>query len=54
MLEKLLLAVTITFSLNLFLQVRGPNPTHIGTDYQHYQQQAETLHQMLVSTISKK
>ncbi len=34
MLEKLLLAVTITFSLNLFLQVRTPNQTNIDASYQ--------------------
>jgi hypothetical protein len=51
MLEKLLLAVTITFSLNLFVQVRGPNQPNIGSQYQ---QQAETLSQILVTAISKK
>ncbi|MBW4558688.1 MAG: hypothetical protein KME59_22715 [Trichormus sp. ATA11-4-KO1] len=30
MFEKLLLAVTITFSLNLFLQVRVPHSTNTG------------------------
>jgi len=51
MLEKLLLAVTITFSLNLFLQVRTPNQTNIGASYQ---QQTATLPQMLVTTIPEK
>ncbi|MDJ0618082.1 MAG: hypothetical protein QNJ63_15275 [Calothrix sp. MO_192.B10] len=30
MLEKLLLAVTITFSLNLLLQMQEPNPSNRG------------------------
>jgi hypothetical protein len=34
MFEKLLLAVTITFSLNFFVQVRVPNQTDTGTSYQ--------------------
>ena len=51
MLEKLLLAVTITFSLNLFLQVRTPNQTNIDASYQ---QQTAKLPQMLVTTIPEK
>ncbi|MDF5733584.1 MAG: hypothetical protein PUP92_37810 [Rhizonema sp. PD38] len=34
MIEKLLLAVSITFSLSLFLQVRGPDQHHDDTSYQ--------------------
>jgi hypothetical protein len=33
MFEKLLLAVTITLSLNLFLQIRGPNQTNTHASY---------------------
>ena len=51
MLEKLLLAVTITFSLNLFLQVRVPNQTNTGKSEV---QPTETLPQILVTAISKK
>ncbi len=44
MLEKLLLAITITFSLNLFLQVRVPeNQANTGADYQQRQQAAPTF-----------
>lgn len=32
MLEKLLLAVTITFSLNLLLQMKEPNPNNNEVD----------------------
>ncbi len=41
MFEKLLLAVTITFSLNLFIQVRVPEHNQTGTNYQ--QQQTSTI-----------
>ena len=51
MLEKLLLAVTITFSLNLFLQVRVPNQTNTGASQV---QPTETLPQILVTAMSKK
>ncbi|BAY64178.1 hypothetical protein H6G33_23715 [Calothrix sp. FACHB-1219] len=34
MFEKLLLAVTITFSLNFFLQVRVPNQQQTDATYQ--------------------
>jgi hypothetical protein len=38
MLEKLLLAVTITFSLNLLLQMQEPNPQNRdGNNYQENQ-----------------
>ncbi len=33
MFEKLLLAVTITLSLNLFLQIRGSNQTNTHASY---------------------
>ncbi|AFY45357.1 hypothetical protein [Nostoc sp. PCC 7107] len=36
MFEKLLLAITITFSINFFLQVRIPNPANTGAIYQEY------------------
>ena len=51
MLEKLLLAVTITFSLNLFLQVRVPNQTNTG---EREVQPTETLPQILVTAMLKK
>ncbi|MFQ4140700.1 hypothetical protein [Chlorogloeopsis sp. ULAP02] len=43
MLEKLLLAITITFSLNLFLQVRIPNQSDSGANYQHRQEPSSTI-----------
>ncbi|WP_198014971.1 hypothetical protein [Mastigocladopsis repens] len=51
MMEKLLLAVTITFSLNLFLQVHVPEQTN--TDGNNYQQEAEISPNLLV-TVPKK
>ncbi len=51
MLEKLLLAVTITFSLNLFLHFRVPNQTNTGKSEV---QPTETLPQILVTAMSKK
>lgn len=36
MFEKLLLAVTITFSLHLFFQVRLPNQANTDTSYQQH------------------
>jgi hypothetical protein len=50
MFEKLLLAVTITFSLNLFLQVRLPNQAESGTKYQ---QADETAPAVLVRLADK-
>jgi len=49
--EKLLLAVTITFSLNLFLQVRVPNQTNTGASYQ---ERTEILPQIMVTAMSNK
>ncbi|KAB8331336.1 hypothetical protein SD80_022620 [Scytonema tolypothrichoides VB-61278] len=46
MLEKLLLAVTITFSLNLFSQVHIPKQTNTNI---HYQQEAETAPNIVVT-----
>jgi hypothetical protein len=43
MFEKLLLAVTITFSLNFFVQVRVPNQTDTGTSYQPNQNIPTTI-----------
>ncbi|AFY36146.1 hypothetical protein Cal7507_5832 [Calothrix sp. PCC 7507] len=43
MFEKLLLAVTITFSLNLFIQVRVPDHNQTGTNYQQQQQTSATI-----------
>ncbi len=34
MFEKLLLAITITFSINFFFQVRIPYPANTGAIYQ--------------------
>jgi hypothetical protein len=50
MFEKLLLAVTITFSLNCFLQVRVPNQQETGATYQ---QQTETSATILVTRPDK-
>ncbi|MBW4595166.1 MAG: hypothetical protein KME46_20225 [Brasilonema angustatum HA4187-MV1] len=47
MLEKLLLAVTITFSLNLFSQVHIPKQTN--TNLNNYQQQAERAANLVVA-----
>jgi hypothetical protein len=44
MLEKLFLAITITFSLNLFLQVHVPEQTNIN----NYQQEAESSPNLVV------
>ncbi|WP_235006845.1 hypothetical protein [Calothrix rhizosoleniae] len=43
MLEKLLLAVTITFSLNLLLQIKEPNPDNNGVNYRQNTENAPTL-----------
>ncbi|MFB2770081.1 hypothetical protein ACE1AT_12465 [Pelatocladus sp. BLCC-F211] len=43
MLEKLLLAITITFSLNLFLQVRLLEESNKGADLQQLQQPTPTI-----------
>ena len=43
MFEKLLLAVTITFSLNFFLQVRVPNQSNTDTSYQVHTQTPLTI-----------
>jgi hypothetical protein len=50
MLEKLLLAITITFSLCLFLHVRLPNQTKTGANYRH---PIETLPHLFVTTIQE-
>ena len=49
MFEKLLLAITVTFSLNFFFQVRSPNQTNTDGSYQKY---TETL--TIVVTKPKK
>ncbi|MFH7026313.1 MAG: hypothetical protein ACHBN1_13135 [Heteroscytonema crispum UTEX LB 1556] len=46
MFEKILLAVTITFSLNFFLQVRAPEQTNTDASYH---QQTDTPLTILVS-----
>ncbi|WP_265272612.1 hypothetical protein [Nostoc sp. KVJ3] len=43
MFEKLLLAVTITFSLNLFFQVRVPEQHNSGAIYGSQLQQSATI-----------
>jgi hypothetical protein len=43
MLEKLLLAITITFSLNLFLQVRLPEESNSGANVQQLKEPAPTI-----------
>jgi hypothetical protein len=43
MFEKLLLAVTITFSLNLFLQVRVPNQNQTDANYQQHRETSATI-----------
>ena len=50
MFEKLLLAVTITFSLNFFLQVRVPDQTNADTSYQQHNQTTLTI----LATMLKK
>ncbi|WP_196511797.1 hypothetical protein [Nostoc sp. NZL] len=50
MFEKLLLAVTITFSLNLFFQVRVPEQHTSGATYGSQPEQSVTI----VVTKSKK
>lgn len=50
MLEKLFLAVTITFSLNLFLQVQVPEKNNTDNNYR---QQVETAPNIVV-TLPKK
>ncbi|WP_189525119.1 hypothetical protein [Nostoc sp. 'Peltigera membranacea cyanobiont' 232] len=43
MFEKLFLAVTITFSLNLFFQVRVPEQHNIGAIYRSQLEQSATI-----------
>ncbi|MFN6570402.1 hypothetical protein [Dendronalium sp. ChiSLP03b] len=43
MFEKLLLAVTITFSLNFFFQVRVPDRTKTGAIYQQHTETSTTI-----------
>ncbi|WP_197480196.1 MULTISPECIES: hypothetical protein [unclassified Anabaena] len=43
MLEKLLLAVTITFALNLFVQVRVPQQANSGDSYQNDTKPSTTI-----------
>ncbi|MEH1938592.1 MAG: hypothetical protein V7L14_33780 [Nostoc sp.] len=43
MLEKLLLAVTITFSLNFFFQVRVPEQNHSDATYGSQLEQSATI-----------
>ncbi len=43
MLEKLLLAITITFSLNLFLQVRPPEESNSGANLQQLKESAPVI-----------
>jgi hypothetical protein len=43
MFEKLLLAVTITFSLNFFLQVRVPAQVNADTNYELHTQTPLTI-----------
>ncbi|MBW4615445.1 MAG: hypothetical protein KME21_19640 [Desmonostoc vinosum HA7617-LM4] len=43
MFEKLLLAITITFSLNFFFQVRVPEQTSSGNSYQQHPQNTATI-----------
>jgi hypothetical protein len=43
MFEKLLLAVTITISLNLFFQVRVPDQTNTGASYQQNTKNSTTI-----------
>jgi hypothetical protein len=50
MLEKLFLAVTITFSLNLFLQVHIPDRS---SSQSNYQQQTETTPNLIVRLPKK-
>lgn len=50
MLEKLLLAATITFSLNMFMQVRVP----LQNDYERfYPLQRDTTPKILVKILRK-
>jgi hypothetical protein len=50
MFEKLLLAVTITFSLNFFFQVRVPDQSKADTNYQ---QRTKTPATILVTRPDK-
>jgi hypothetical protein len=50
MFEKLLLAATITFSLNFFLQVRLPDRTNSDTSYQQNPEKTATI---LVRKLNK-
>ncbi|MBD2297829.1 hypothetical protein H6G80_12395 [Nostoc sp. FACHB-87] len=43
MFEKLLLAVTITFSINFFLQVRITNPANTDAIYQEHPEKTTIL-----------
>ncbi|EHC10124.1 MULTISPECIES: hypothetical protein [Fischerella] len=43
MLEKLLLAITITFSLNLFLQVHLPEESNSGANLRQLKESAPVI-----------
>jgi hypothetical protein len=43
MFEKLFLAVTITFSLNLFFQVRVPDQTNTSNNSQQHTETSSTI-----------
>jgi hypothetical protein len=43
MFEKLLLAVTITFALNFFFQVRVPHQANSGASYRQYREPSATI-----------
>ncbi len=43
MFEKLLLAATVTFSLNLFFQVRVPDQNNTGASYQQNTEKSTTI-----------
>ncbi|MCC5614416.1 hypothetical protein LC605_04850 [Nostoc sp. CHAB 5836] len=43
MFEKLLLAVTITFSLNFFFQLRLPQQHNSGATYDQHSKQSATI-----------
>jgi hypothetical protein len=43
MFEKLLLAITITFSLHLCLHIREPDKTNTGTTFQRITDAAPTI-----------
>ncbi|WP_179049942.1 hypothetical protein [Nostoc sp. TCL26-01] len=43
MLEKLLLAATITFALNLFFHIRVPHPPNSEASYQQHIETSTTI-----------